>query len=365
MMVESRLRCPNCASAGQPSAGSGAERLGERDNQGELVCETCNASYPVVDGIPHIHLDDHTWRSKKAESAGWEALSAELGQLHYEGIGAPPVDFKIPYIPHEPWATFGRGFDKLFGDLEIGGADTLDIGAGRPWAAKQFALRGARSATAVDVNPHPVVGLGRGWEMAAEAGVHLELLVGDSERLPLADNSMDICFISAALHHSNFIRNLTSEMARVLRPGGVAVVANEPTRAAFEDESTVLNEVAQLELRHGITERRPTAAEYLEAMLAAGFDIEQVHLGPDCRDSAIWTRLKAPALTPPRQDWASIKTPVRIARAIRTRWRLWPFEHRLRKVLPRSSSGARSSHAEMISLVYGRPDINIVARVAK
>lgn len=45
-----------------------------------------------------LYFDDHTWNTKRREADGWVTYSAELGQLHYEGIGAPPIDFEIPYI---------------------------------------------------------------------------------------------------------------------------------------------------------------------------------------------------------------------------------------------------------------------------
>ena len=217
-----------------------------------------------------LFVDDHEWHSKQRESAGWEAFAAERGELHYEGIGAPPVDFVIPHIDAEPWATYAKSFDRLCEGLDLDGRVVLDIGSGRPWAAKQFALRGA-TAAAMDVNPHAVVGVGRGWEMAREAGVQLDLLVGDSEKIPVADASVDVTFISAAMHHTNFLRRLAREMARVLKPGGVALIANEPIRSVTADEGDVLLTFAEPELRHGITERRPLTSDYLHALTTSGF----------------------------------------------------------------------------------------------
>lgn len=355
------LVCPQCQSSDLDHATD--EPLGSPTATGFLVCRSCAGRYDVIDGIAHLHVDDHSWLSKQREAAGWESFASELGQLHYEGIGAPPVDFVIPYIDDEPWATMGRNFDRLVADVDLVGARTLDVGASRPWAAKQFALRGAQTSVAVDVNAHQVVGLGRGWAMAEEAGVELDLVVGDSERLPFADDWFDVVFISAAMHHTNFIRRLARELERVLAPRGTLIVANEPTRPGAGDESDLLLESAQMELRHGITERRPAATEYLEAISATGLRVEALQLGPDCEEPGeIWGRLKAPALLPPREQWRRRGTARRVAGSLRVRWRSLPHEHRFRRALPRSARGVRSSHAQMMSCVYGTPDINIVAR---
>jgi len=354
-----QLRCPACKTDSQPVAPSPIFGPEGRDDKAQ--CGSCSAVYAISNGIPELYVDDHTWRSKQSESDGWEAYNAELGQMHYEGIGAPPVDFEIPYIEDAHWASIGRNFDRVIEGLDFSGALVLDVGAGRPWAAKNFALRGARSI-AMDVNAHPVVGLGRGWAMMQEAGVEFDMFVGDSENLPLSSNQFDYVFISAAMHHTNFLRRLASEMARVLKPGGMALIANEPTRAAFEDEGELLLEVAEPELRHGITERRPTTVDYLKALASAGLKPVDVSLGADCeRPEAIWERIVIPALIPPRQEMLRRDAPGRFARAVRTRFVNVTAEVELRSVLPRGTPGLRKSQAQMMSALYARPDINIRA----
>ena len=158
--------------------------------------------------------------------------------------------------------------------------------------------------------------------MMSEAGITMDLFVGDCERLPIASDQLDFVFISAAMHHTNFLRALAREMARVLKPGGMALIANEPTRAVFDDEADLLVETAEPELRHGITERRPTTAEYLRALTAAGLEVTDVFLGyEDSQPGAIWQRLLVPALIPPRQEWLNRGARRRFIDALKVRGR--------------------------------------------
>jgi demethylmenaquinone methyltransferase/2-methoxy-6-polyprenyl-1,4-benzoquinol methylase len=55
-------------------------------------------------------------------------------------------------------------------------------------------------------------------------------VAGDATRLPVADSSVDAVFVVDALHHMPDHPAVFAELARVLRPGGVAVVREfDPT----------------------------------------------------------------------------------------------------------------------------------------
>jgi ubiquinone/menaquinone biosynthesis C-methylase UbiE len=61
----------------------------------------------------------------------------------------------------------------------------------------------------------------------AKSGLHnVEFEVGDAESLPFADAEFDGAVTRAALHHFAEPRRAIAEMFRVLRPGGVAVIAD-------------------------------------------------------------------------------------------------------------------------------------------
>ena len=55
-------------------------------------------------------------------------------------------------------------------------------------------------------------------------GFKADVRVADAERLPFADNSFDIAYSWGVLHHSPDTARAVSEVRRVLRPGGRALV---------------------------------------------------------------------------------------------------------------------------------------------
>jgi ubiquinone/menaquinone biosynthesis C-methylase UbiE len=58
------------------------------------------------------------------------------------------------------------------------------------------------------------------WQRFQEAGGSLQLVRGDSERLPFGDNSFDVVTCSHSFHHYPSQSRVLSEMHRVLKPGG-------------------------------------------------------------------------------------------------------------------------------------------------
>jgi ubiquinone/menaquinone biosynthesis C-methylase UbiE len=98
----------------------------------------------------------------------------------------------------------------------------LDLACGTGATAERAATSGAR-VTGVDLAP---VLIETAKERAAELGLEIEYVVGDVERLPLADASFDkvssTCGIMFAPDHEAAAR----ELARVTAPGGRIALAN-------------------------------------------------------------------------------------------------------------------------------------------
>jgi len=95
----------------------------------------------------------------------------------------------------------------------------LDLGAGNGWMARRLA--GSFRVTALDVDAGDT-GLG---------ALHDDRVVrvaGDLEALPLRTGSFDAVVASASLHYAIDIRTVLAEAARVLRPGGVLIIADSP-----------------------------------------------------------------------------------------------------------------------------------------
>lgn len=117
------------------------------------------------------------------------------------------------YLDHEPWV---RPALARLGNMA--GKRVLDFGCGHGMAATCLARMGAE-VIAFDLSAGYV------HEAVARAdanGVHIQGLLADGARLPLADASLDAIWGVAILHHLN-IKEAACEIQRVLKPEGVAV----------------------------------------------------------------------------------------------------------------------------------------------
>jgi SAM-dependent methyltransferase len=96
------------------------------------------------------------------------------------------------------------------------GATVLDVAAGTGNAAIPAAQRGAR-VTASDLTPE-LLEAGRG--RAEDAGVELDWVEADAERLPFEDGSFDAVISSIGVMFAPHHQEAADELVRVCRPGG-------------------------------------------------------------------------------------------------------------------------------------------------
>lgn len=242
--------------------------------QGTLVCAD-GCRYLIKHGIPHIYIDDAFWQPKAREAIGWVKYHQDRHIYDQTGVD---IDFQLPFFPHEPWIDIAHQFNIA---LELAkpqpGEWVLDVGAGRSWAAKQFAVRGCH-AVAVDIVDDDQVGLGRSRALMQQADVVYDALIADSERLPFAICSFDLVFCSAALHHTTDLDRLMRNIARVLKPGGRMVAINEPCVEDTSDDQILRRTVLAEELAYGINETRPRFDTYRQALRQAG--LQPQHMFP-------------------------------------------------------------------------------------
>lgn len=116
------------------------------------------------------------------------------------------------YVADIPWRQYLFGF---LGPLQ--GKTVLDIACGYSMTPVIMALAGA-TVYAVDVAPKTIATVGK---FAAYKGVadRVHLHVGPVETLPFADETFDLCFGGAALHHLQ-LDQAGRELVRVMKPGG-------------------------------------------------------------------------------------------------------------------------------------------------
>jgi ubiquinone/menaquinone biosynthesis C-methylase UbiE len=106
--------------------------------------------------------------------------------------------------------------------------DALEIGAGTGYFSLNLLQAGAiQRGTATDISPGMLATLEGNAE---RLGLDVKTAAAEAETLPFPDESFDLVFGHAVLHHIPDLGQAFSEFARVLRPGGVMAFCGEPSR---------------------------------------------------------------------------------------------------------------------------------------
>lgn len=106
--------------------------------------------------------------------------------------------------------------------------DGLEIGSGTGYFSLNLLQLGVvRRLTATDISPGMLDRLAR---TATGLGLEVETVATEAETLPFEDESFDIVFGHAVLHHIPDPARAFAEFRRVLRPGGAIAFAGEPSR---------------------------------------------------------------------------------------------------------------------------------------
>jgi ubiquinone/menaquinone biosynthesis C-methylase UbiE len=134
--------------------------------------------------------------------------------IDFGPIGQAQVRAKLAKaLGRQPTAPFG---------------DALEVGAGTGYFTLNLAQLGLiERPVASDISPGMLDALGG---TAERLGVEVETVVTEAERLPFADESFDLVFGHAVLHHIPDLEAAFAQFERVLRPGGMIAFMGEPSR---------------------------------------------------------------------------------------------------------------------------------------
>jgi SAM-dependent methyltransferase len=120
------------------------------------------------------------------------------------------------HCPGRSWEAIGHLALRLTPAIDI-----ADLGAGEGLVSQLLANR-ARQVWCIDNSPRMVA---VGSALAKKNGLaNLAYKLGDIERVPLPDASVDLAILSQALHHAQHPQTAVNEAARILRPGGQLLV---------------------------------------------------------------------------------------------------------------------------------------------
>jgi ArsR family transcriptional regulator len=138
--------------------------------------------------------------------------------------------FGRQYVPGRSWKGIAEVLLKLLPPLVI-----ADLGAGEGTLAQLMAQRAER-VIAVD-NSEKMVEFGA--SLARKHGIsNLEYRLGDLEEVPIRTGTVDLAFLSQALHHARHPERAIAEAWRILKPGGRVAIL-DLNRHHFEEAREV------------------------------------------------------------------------------------------------------------------------------
>jgi MPBQ/MSBQ methyltransferase len=209
------------------------------------------------------------------------------------------------------WTAPMRDRALALARLDEPALDVVDVGAGTGFATEAIVRSVAPGrVTMLDQSPDQ---LARARRKRALDGV--AKMLGDAEALPFATDSRDRYISTGSIEYWPDPQRAIAEAYRVLRPGGVALLAGplrrtHPLARALSDAWMLF----------------PAEEDYLALLERAGFaSIERVHVAPDWWD-ADWDPYAvavagvkpragtSPLVLGPPADGAAPVTPVRLAR---------------------------------------------------
>lgn len=152
---------------------------------------------------------------------------------------------------------------QLLGPTNKPVENVLDIGFGHGKALVELATRFQPiRLVGIDADPGAKA---RAQQTLNQAGHTAELITANAAATGLPDNSFDIVFCHQTLHHIVAQESALAEMLRVLKPGGILLLAESTKKYIYSLPIRLL-------FRHPMQVQK-TAEEYLALVRAAGFNV--------------------------------------------------------------------------------------------
>ena len=184
--------------------------------------------------------------------------------------------FGRQYVPGRSWKGVAEALLKLMPPMVI-----ADLGAGEGTISQLMAQR-ARKVIAID-NSEKMVEFGADLAKKHKIG-NLEYRLGDLEAVPIRTGTVDLAFLSQALHHAVHPEKALAEAWRILKPKGQVAVLDlnrhhfEEAREMYADLWLGFTELDLEKYLKGAGFRnvetavvyRETEAPYFETLLATG-----------------------------------------------------------------------------------------------
>ena len=155
--------------------------------------------------------ESHPMRYDWQESVGFEEFSREF----YQEIDRRFFQDAEVFMPSKRMP-----FDVLIDYQALGAWDVLEIGVGNGSHAGLLA-KYARTFSGIDLTSYAVESTTKRLQCF---GLHGSIQQMDAEHMEFPNNTFDLVWSWGVIHHSSNTRQVLSEIHRVLRPGGRAII---------------------------------------------------------------------------------------------------------------------------------------------
>ena len=184
--------------------------------------------------------------------------------------------FGKDYVPGRSWKGLAEALLKVTNHGVV-----ADLGAGEGTLAQMLA-RQAERVIAVDLSPK-MVEFGRELALKHELP-NLEYRLGDIEQPPLDDSTVDLAFLSQALHHAGSPQKALEQAFRIVKPGGQLVVLDllqhsfEEARELYADVwlgfgegelAAMLEKAGFVEIETAVVDREPEPPNFQTILAVA------------------------------------------------------------------------------------------------
>jgi ubiquinone/menaquinone biosynthesis C-methylase UbiE/uncharacterized protein YbaR (Trm112 family) len=199
--------------------------------EGEVVCQRCDRSYFVKEGILDMLVDPTDVIIM--EQNGWTRLEKAVPNTD-------EIMHSLPRPTHpehqDSWAVTANNYEYVWNQLELSGDERiLDLGSGRCWVTRDFAREGCY-AVGIDILLPKYAGLKTADIYLQNEPIFFERIMGDMNDLPFRDGMFEMVFSCASLHHSSELSKVIKEIARILKPGGKCVLVCESEIGLFSNK---------------------------------------------------------------------------------------------------------------------------------
>ncbi len=243
------------------------ERSGKHNfYRSEMAPELCKLAKAAAEELPEVEKDlaalRHLQRKRRDKTRTYfDELAGRFGK---------------DYVPGRSWKGLAEALLKVTNQGVV-----ADLGAGEGTLAQMLA-RQATKVIAVDLSPK-MVEFGRDLALKHDLQ-NLEYRLGDIEQPPLDDESVDLAFLSQALHHAGSPDKALLQAFRIVKPGGRLVVLDllqhgfEEARELYADVwlgfgegelAAMLEKAGFVEIETAVVDREPEPPNFQTLLAVA------------------------------------------------------------------------------------------------